>query len=250
MRLSASILVPHRAVYDLKLGDAKMSSGVEALDGRMVMEWADACDGYTLTQRIQTRIYSSDGDPTVTDFRITTWESKDGKSFRFAARQTTNDQVTEDYKGSAVLKDDGSGLVSYTQPSNGQLELGKGTLFPTQHTLALIEAAQAGKHLLSKRVFDGSGPDVSYEAVAALGKPIAADVTLPQGKGVEMLKGQPSWPMQLAYFPLVTTDGVPEYEIGFRMFQNGISTNLVLNYGDFSVNGVLNELQTLPEPGC
>jgi hypothetical protein len=243
-------LTSHRAVYDLKLKSARSNSGISSLDGRMVMEWADSCDGATLNQRIQTRAYDGEGQPLVTDFRISTWEARDGHSFRFSARQETDGDVTEEFEGKGTTDGDGAGSVVYTKPPERTLKLAPGTFFPNSHTQALIQSALAGKSILTAKVFDGSGPDTAYEAVGAIGKEEPADANLPAINGIALLKGQRSWPMRLAYYPLGKTDGLPEYEIGFRMFANGVSTDLELDYGDFTVAGVLSQIEALPDPGC
>ena len=252
-------LLSHRAVYDLKLKSARSNSGVTALDGRMVMEWADSCDGSTLNQRIQTRAYDGEGNQMTTDFRISTWESKDGGSFRFSARQETDGEVTEEFDGRGAKGKDGAGIVTYAKPPKRKLDLAAGTLFPTEHTNALIKAASAAQPILSAKVFDGSGPDTTFESVAVIGKEIpggsssgATGATSGEGAadGSPLLSGMRSWPMRLAYFPAGATDGLPEYEIGFRMFANGVSTDLELDYGDFTVSGLLTKIEALPDPGC
>ena len=128
--------------------------------------------------------------------------------------------------------------------------LGAGTLFPSQHTAAMIRAGLAGKSILTARVFDGSGPDTAYEAVGAIGKEEPLDAGSSTGVGASLLKGIRSWPMRLAYFPVDASDGLPEYEIGFRMYANGVSTDLELDYGDFTVAGLLSQIEALPDPGC
>jgi hypothetical protein len=243
-------LLSHRAVYELKLKSARSNSGISALDGRMVMEWTDSCDGPTLNQRIQTRTYDSDGNSVVTDFRISTWEARDGSSFRFNAHQETDGQAAEEFVGRGVKDDKGVGTVTYTKPPQGTLALGAGTLFPSQHTAAMIRAGLAGKSILMARVFDGSGPDTAYEAVGAIGKEEPLDAGSSTGVGASLLKGIRSWPMRLAYFPVDASDGLPEYEIGFRMYANGVSTDLELDYGDFTVAGLLSQIEALPDPGC
>ncbi|NBP76927.1 MAG: DUF1849 family protein, partial [Proteobacteria bacterium] len=81
--------------------------------------------------------------------------------------------------------------VTYTKPPQGTLKLGAGTLFPSQHTAAMIKAGMAGKSILTAKVFDGSGPDTAYEAVGAIGKEEALDDGTSPGAGAAWL--QPSW---------------------------------------------------------
>ncbi len=42
----------------------------------------------------------------------------------------------------------------------------------------------------------------------------------------------------------------PTREQGFRVFANGVVDELVIDYGDFTINAVLEDLKPLPESGC
>src|SRR3546814_8252693 len=58
---SAGALVPHRAVYDLRLKDASERSGIDGMNGRMVYEFTgSACTGFTTNFRFVTRINSGE----------------------------------------------------------------------------------------------------------------------------------------------------------------------------------------------
>jgi len=46
------VLVPHRATYDMKLSVARPNSGIVEVNGRMVLEMVDSCDGWEVKQRI------------------------------------------------------------------------------------------------------------------------------------------------------------------------------------------------------
>ena len=70
--------LPHRAVYDLDLRISDPDSGITGVQGRMVLEWADGCEGYTTNQQIWMRIEHAAGQPIDSDFSVTSWESKDG----------------------------------------------------------------------------------------------------------------------------------------------------------------------------
>ena len=66
--------LPHYAVYDLSLETAGSNSGIIGVSGRMVLEWADACEGYTTTQQIRMRIERAEGRLIDSDFAIASWE--------------------------------------------------------------------------------------------------------------------------------------------------------------------------------
>ena len=58
---SATELAPHRAYYDIKLKDSVWGAGITNLTGRLVVEFNNSCDGYTLNQRFVTETPDSDG---------------------------------------------------------------------------------------------------------------------------------------------------------------------------------------------
>ncbi|PWR23427.1 cell envelope integrity EipB family protein [Zavarzinia compransoris] len=243
-------LAGHRAIYELRLGQNRPGSGVAMADGKMVIEFADTCDGYTLTQRLRMRLSDGEGSATSTDFRVANWESDDGRRFRFSTRHLVNDQEDEAYEGSAELNADGSGTATYTKPEDRTETLIPGTVFPTMHTVELLRAAEAKKPLLTKPLFDGTGDETVYSVVGAIGRSSVADPAGLTGKGKDVLAGKPSWPVRLAFFSLAGNEELPQYEVGFRLYANGISGDIEMAYGDFSIDAVLSEIEALPKPDC
>ncbi len=243
-------LLGHRAVYDLRLGDSENGSGVATAEGRMVIEFSDTCDGYALSQRLQMRLGDGEGGATVTDFRVTNWESTDGRKFRFATRHIVNGEENEAYEGSAQLNADGGGEAHYTKPEDKVEKLPGGTVFPSMHTIELIRAAQASKPILSGRLFDGSGDELVYDVVGAIGRSGTVMPAALKGAGADLLRGQQSWPVRIAFYPPGSQEELPEYEVGFRLYANGVSSDMQMDYGDFSIDAVLSELDALPKPEC
>src|ERR1700733_3711579 len=81
---SKVVLVPHRAVYDLKLARSRGSRAVEAVRGRILYDFSGSpCDGYSLQFRQVSEINSGEGKIALSDLRAATWEDGDAKSFRF-----------------------------------------------------------------------------------------------------------------------------------------------------------------------
>ena len=66
----------------------------------------------------------------------------------------------------------------------------------------------------------------------------------------ELLAGQPSWRVRLAFFPMSRRTPEPDREQAFRFFANGVVDELQLDYEDFTIVGTLEELTPLPDPGC
>ncbi len=244
-------ITPHRALYNLSLGAAKSASGVADARGTMLLEWADSCDGWTIEQRYKlTVLYTENGESELA-VSFTTWESKDGLRYRFFVRKLRDGDVTDELRGRASLKAAGdAGAASFTQPEQQEIPLPAGTIFPTEHTIAIIKAAEEGKRFLSRSVFDGGEFEGPSEITAAIGGqlPAAAPEAVPEAKA-EPFK-RPSWPVRLAYYKLGSSGSEPDYEVGMRLHSNGVADALALDYGDFSVRARLTEIEALPRPGC
>ena len=237
-------LLPHRAVYDLTLARADAGSGIADVRGRMVMEWTDACDGYTLNQRIRTHISRSQGNEVVTDLNVSTWESKDGRTFRFGTRHVVNGRLGEAARGRAELKGDREpGQVRVVKPKRGGFVLPRGTVFPTEHMALLVAQAQAGASRVQSFVFDGSNTERVHQVIAFIGK--RNPVRSYRGTGSDVLNQLASWPVHLAFFDVDNRLGVPEYEVRFRLFANSVAADVVLDYGDFAFRGALTQLDVL-----
>jgi len=235
-------LQSHKAIYELSLATAKSGSGIGDYVGRLAIEWVDTCSGFVTTQRIVSRLTNSEGGDINTDLSLTSWESPDGKIFRFKTRTRTDGEVSEEFEGRAETSAGAPPSVIFDKPEAMTVDLPPGTIFPTEHSIVLIKGAFAGERVIEANVFDGSGPDKIFRVVAFVSGPKGAlDAERPD------LVGQRSWRYRISYFPIGQSDATPDYEIGYRMYENGISTDLVLDYGDFTVKGVLSSLQLLPK---
>lgn len=236
-------LQPHLGVYELSLSSTREGSGIISVAGRLVIEITDSCDGYAQTQRMLLRLSDTRGQEIVSDSNYTTWESRDGQIIRFSARSALNGEINEKFSGRAELAGKGeSGVVTFNDPDMPDIELQEGTIFPTEHFFQIINAALAGETVLNRRLYDGSGPDGIYDTVAIVA---SGGSTAPEKVGGDLLADLLSWRVRLAYFTPGDQDGVPEYEIGLRLYENGVASDLVLDYGDFVMSATLSRLDFL-----
>ena len=241
----APALLAHRAIYDLGLERATSGSGIVGARGRLVMEWADTCDGFTLNQRIRNELRQT-GNDYIADLTVSTWEANDGSAFHFSSRHVVNDKTVEEVLGRAAAgrnADDGEAI--FKKPSDSKLALPKGTIFPTQHALLLLKRAASGAKFVGATVFDGSSLDGLQTTTAVIVERFASGTYT--GEGNSILAPLESWRMQIAYFKhdAAGGDSQPEYEVGFRLFENGVSTDVILDYGDFALKGVLKDFKPL-----
>ena len=97
------IPVPHRAIYKIDLQDSQESSGVTSAEGRMVFEIAgNACEGYTMSQRLVVLMGNRDEADQLLDFRVSTFESGDGGLYRFSSRTYLDEVIVEQATGSSA----------------------------------------------------------------------------------------------------------------------------------------------------
>ena len=248
-------LVAHRAIYEMTLDDARSASGITGIDGRMVFEFTGSeCDGYSLNMRMVTQMTDTQGQTNLTDLRSSTWEQGDGQKFRFQSAQYLNDKLGDVTMGRAVRDTPKEAVkVKLSQPSAAELDLSGPLLFPTQHSFALIAAARTGQGLFQARVYDGSekGQKV-YDTTAFIGSEVqpGSDPKLEQVAKDKGLGELASWPVSIGYFEAKGGDLTPSYQIDFRLYENGVSRDLLIDYGDFSIHGTLTSLEYLKATEC
>ena len=243
------VLAPHRAVYEMSLATSRGGSGVTAVTGRMVYELTGSvCEGYTQTMRFVTQMVNQGGNTVLTDLRSSSWEEASGKRFRFNSSQFRDEKATDVTAGDAARANtSGDVKVELTKPAKKDLSLSSRVYFPVQHSIALLQAASAGKSLFRADLYDGSekGEKV-YDTVSVVGRlrSSGANRKLPLVKNAQVLDTIAVWPVSIGYFEPKSDqqDAVPVYELSFLFFANGVSRKLYIDYGEFAINGVLKDI--------
>ena len=248
--LAVTPLIPHRAVYDLALDRASDRSGITGLSGRMVYEFnGSPCEGYTVKFRFVTQIDTSENSK-VTDQQTTTFEEGNGSAFSFLTKSFTDQTLDRELRGKAVLGTDGL-KVELEKPEKNELDLKK-TQFPTQHLVELIGKANKGETFYETNLFDGSDDaDKVMTTTVIVGKKAgSAAATDPELPALKTLSSQSYWPVDIAYFDEENDGGeeIPQYRISFKLHENGITRDLVMDYGDFSMKGKLVDLTVFDVP--
>ena len=218
----------------------------------MAYEWGETCDGWTVQQRFRLRLQYAEQDGVEVSSNLVTWESKDGLRYRFNERRLRNGEPDEEIKGEARLDGVGKGgTAEFTRPEATTLTLAPGVLFPTAHTLVLIERAQAGDQFVAKPVFDGASVENASQITAVIGPELKPDAAKPGEKPLDSpLLKRPSWRIRLAFFPPDSKVEQPDYELGMRLLDNGVSQDMALDYTDYVIRAKLDEIEALPRPSC
>lgn len=242
-------LVPHRAVYDLELKDAAEKAGIKSMNGRMVYEFTGSeCEGYKVNFRFVTQAEIGE-EKRVSDQRSTTFEDIAGGRFEFESQSFTDDRLDKEVQGMAEDRKD-KVSVDLMSPSEKQIDL-QPSRFPTEHMLEVIKTARSGKHFFEARVFDGSdNGDKAVYTTTVVGSPTAVQPGDPDAKSAGKLEKEKTWPVTIAYFNDEKVDGVPTYSMSFKLYDNGVSRDLTMDYGDFALSGRLVKLDFLPEAKC
>jgi hypothetical protein len=227
------------------------------VNGRIVYELTgNACEGYAQNMRFVSVTSSQEGNSQETDLRTSSWEEVPARKLRFSSSTYQSDQLAEQSRGAAERREAfGPAKVELVRPERRSFEVSGNVHFPIQHASALVEAARAGKHMFTADLYDGSenGTKV-YATSAAIGSRIApgATTTFAKLKGAEKLDRVPSWPVSISYFApgISRKDELPLYEMSYRFHENGVTSTLTLDYGEYSLNGELKELTYLDATPC
>ena len=245
--LQAADLAPYRAAYVLKFDGGSSGSGIVDATGAMTAEWRQTCEGWSVEQRIRMNLVNGEGESLVTDTGYTSWESSDGLTFRFNVRTLRNDELAEEFGGDAKLNGRGrAGEARFTMPEKRVMKLPAGTLFPMAHSELLLRAAESGKQRVFATVFDGATKEGVAEVSAIIGK----RGIVAHSEKSEPLTARPFWPVRLAFFDVGSDEAAPHYELGMRMFDNGVAGDQIMDFGDFRMRAVLTEIEPLPKPKC
>lgn len=246
---AASPLAPHRAVYDLALDRATDRSGITGLTGRMVYEFnGSPCEGYTVKFRYVTQIQTREVTR-LTDQQTTTFEDGEGKNFSFVTRSFVDQAPDTELKGNAKLEN-GKLQVKIDKPDARTIDL-KSTQFPTKQLEEMIKKAEGGETFYETSLFDGSDDaDKVMTTTVIIGKKQPPADTDPEKKALANLASDAFWPVDIAYFDESKGEGeeTPEYRVSFKLHENGMNRDLVMDYGDFSMKGTLVNLSLFPTP--
>lgn len=247
----AATLAPHRAFYDLEVRRLEQGNNISTIKGKLAYEiTGSACDGYAVSYRIANRIVYAEGGSQVIDIQMTSWESGDGLELNLTQKQFVDAKLNSESR-IKVKKDaagkPGKGEIAAT--ASKQFETLATAIFPTQYQLKLIDAAIKGEARDSSLVYEGSEDEKSMKAISFIGlkRPVSG---VPEQQAGE-LANVAAWPVSISYYPAEgTSDDTPQYQANFLMLDNGISTELVLDYGSYALSGKLTKLELLKVESC
>ncbi|MEC7029210.1 MAG: DUF1849 family protein, partial [Pseudomonadota bacterium] len=120
------------------------------------------------------------------------------------------------------------------------------------HTVKVLEYAEAGKRFFHATIFDGSDEEGPVEINTFIGDRVNAMARLDDtNKNMDTtLINTPARKVRMAFFPLAEPNADAEYEMDVVFHDNGIISDMLVEYRDFSVTQKLVALEKLPENDC
>ncbi len=248
----AAGLVPHKALYSIDLIATHNGSQITNIGGQMLYETRQDCDAW-LTDHHFDLFYEyaeSPGMRISSDF--STYESGDGKSLNFTSRRSRDGEMYQEIRGAAEtgMK---TAHATYTMPDGLKHKLAQDTVFPTTHTMELIRHAEKGAKFYNANVFDGSDEEGPIEINSFIGKqvePKAKPEKDKAGKIDTTLTNNKAWNVRMAVFPSADQGEESDYEMSMVFHENGVISDMVIDYDDFSVRQKLVALEKLPPASC
>ncbi len=245
----AASVAPHRAVYDLRLLRANEGSSLQSASGRLAFEIeGSTCDGFTVSFRMATKYRPKEGEMTLIDTMTTTDEGPGARDVRDQIKEMIDGSLREENRVRMNRqKPDGEGQGSISSKPGEDFTVPAGAVLPMQHQLRLMALGEAGGGRDSSVIFDGSDGGKSFRAISFVGREkapgsLSRDAANP---AASPLTGIGAWPITVSYYPLQGDAETPEYQVSFDMYENGVATGLVLDYGEFALSGKLADLKML-----
>ena len=239
---------PHKALYDIKLAGTKSGSQIINITGQMLYEWQPACDGWISNHRFNLYYEYADSPAMQIQSDFSTFESFDGKSFNYTSQKKRDGQIFEELRGQATLDDKGKGEAVYSLPKGLSFDLPAGTLLPMSHTLAVFENMRQNKKFFKSVIFDGSDEEGPVEVNAFIGKPVSMSGSFKKDAKMDArLLASPGHKIRLAFFPMNDPSAPSDYEMNLVMHDNGIISDMFIEYDDFSVTQKLVALESLAD---
>lgn len=247
-----SKLAAHKALYDIHLVATRSGAQVVNISGKMYFELKPNCEAWITDHRFNLFYEYADSPAMSITSDFSTFESYDGKDFNFSARRKRDQNLYEELRGRATLDKTGAGLANFRIPEALEFKLDKGTLFPMGHTVEIVRQALNDHKFVSAVVFDGSDDKGPVEINTFIGEPINPMQHIEPSEELDMsLLNNKAWKIRMAVFPILENkEAVSDYEMDAIFHENGIISDMLIDYDNFSVTQKLIALEPIKAPKC
>ncbi len=243
-------LQPHKAIYDINLVATRSGSPIINISGKMFYEWRQSCAGWIADHRFNLFYEYADGPAMRITSDFSTFETLTGKDFSFSAQRKRDDTLYQEFRGTAII-DNNKNIAKFTIPEDLKLELSEETNFPMTHTIKMIKHMMNKDKFFNAIVFDGSDDEGAVEINAFIGKEAKIDDALLKDKAIDknLLKAR-AQNIRMAVFPIDSELSTSDYEMSIVFHENGVISDMLVDYDDFSITQKLVALEKIEPVSC
>lgn len=240
--------VPHKALYEIKMKSKKNSAKVANIHGKMVYEWKPSCEAWVSSHNFDMTYEYFETPPVRITSDFSNYESFDGKEFNFTSTRKSGDLMLDEIRGNAQINSEknSGGEVHYNKPEKTNFPLPQETLFPMAHTLDVLKKIKSGKKFHKATIFDGSDTDGPVDVNSIIIGSSAYERPKEYADQInEDLIRSEAWNIRLAFFPLMKYEVTSDYEMSLVFHENGVISDMIIEYDDFSISQKLMALERL-----
>lgn len=228
--------VPHKALYEIKLSGKKSGAQILNIHGQMLYEWTSNCEAWNSLHKFNLVYEYADSPPLQISSDYSLYEPFDGASLDYYSQRKNGDETVEELRGTALMQAAGAGKAVNRVPDNLSFDLPQGTLFPMKHSLEVLRNMREGKKFYNAVIFDGSDQEGPIAVNAFMGGMKKLPDALAVNKAIDQsLLNDSAHYIRLAFFPLKSDAEEADYEMSMLLHDNGVISDMEINYSDFSV---------------
>jgi len=241
----------YRAIYSLEPSRIEQGMKITPIDGRLAYEVVGSnCLGWTVISDLVNRSAQQDQGLRLSEIKSHSFETPDGLRMSVSQQEIVNERLVDDQEVKAIkpaLKS--VGKVALTGSKTLNFDLAAEAIYPTQHQQKLVEAAMRGETRDVSTIYDGSDGSKQFRVVTFIGKKRPpAEQSQPELASLSKLA---SWSFQLGYYALNDGQGEsPDFQATFNMFENGVSSEMLFDYGSYAMKAKITKLENLNSPPC
>jgi hypothetical protein len=231
-------IVPHHASYTMSLVKRSAGEGLTDLSGTASFMVNKSCDTWVTNHNADINYYYAGRNTVRSRNTYSSLEALGGQSLIFASEQSSDGQIEFSSRGKAVKTNKSHLDIQYNTAPTKSDRLDGAFVFPIHHTEELIKRAMNGDKMYRANLYDGGEKDQYYSVNAAIGK-------------MEILNGNmPAWPVSMSFYLSDDASITPEYEMHFRLRQNGVIKTMDIAYPNFTVSQTMTDLKLLEIQAC
>ena len=244
-------LASYRAVYDLQPSRIEQGTKSQPIDGKLAYEVVGSdCGGWKVATKMVNRTAQAELGMRVTEIKSQTFEPSDGLSMTISQQESVDDRLADDAQIKVkrpLANTEARGTVSGSKTMN--FSLAPEVIFPTQHLVKLLAAAEKGESRDISRVYDGSEGSKQFRIITFIGKKRAPIEQ--KDKDLGSLSTLASWSFQLGYYAVDDNQSdTPEFQATFMMYENGVSTDMLFDYGTYAMKAHVTQFEALKKSDC